>query len=107
MRYFCRGSPSVLYRGPEGYPITCREVYLILSKSIFDTAGAPAHPEFGSLSSELSIEYLALQVHVNYAREASTLLPCQPRITRLFWSSPFLVKLVSLDATESRLEGGE
>jgi hypothetical protein len=65
MRAFCKGIPSTLYRGPKGYLFTSREVYLILYKSIFDTAGAPAHPEFGRLSFKLSPEYLALQVHVN------------------------------------------
>jgi hypothetical protein len=94
MRAFCRGIPSALYRVPEGYLFTSREVYLILSKSIFDTAGAPAHLEFGRLSSKLSPEYLALQVHVNCEREASTPLLRQPHITRLFRSSPFLVEHV-------------
>jgi hypothetical protein len=51
MRSFCRSNPSALYRLSEGYPFTSCEVYLILSESIFDIAGDPAHPEFGRHSS--------------------------------------------------------
>jgi hypothetical protein len=60
MGSICRGTLSALYRRLEGYPFISHEVYLILSKSIFDAASAPSHPEFGRLSSKLSPEYLTL-----------------------------------------------
>jgi hypothetical protein len=94
MDLFFRGTLLALYRRPEGYPFTRCEAYQILSESIFDVAGAPIHSESGRLSSELSFEYLALQEHVNCAREASTILPRQSCTTWLFSLLPFLVELV-------------
>jgi hypothetical protein len=58
---FCRGTPSALYRWPEGYPFTCREAYLTLYESISTAIGAPVYLKFGCLSSELSPVYLPLQ----------------------------------------------
>jgi hypothetical protein len=54
MRCVRRGTPSTLYRSPEGYPFISRDHYLALHESSFNATCIPSYLEFGRSSSELS-----------------------------------------------------
>jgi hypothetical protein len=71
MRCFHMGTPSALYRWPEGYPFKSCDHYLTLPESSFNAACIPAYPEFDRLLSQVNVECLALQVCATSSREIS------------------------------------
>jgi hypothetical protein len=71
MRWFHMGTPSALYRWPEGHPFTICDHYLNLLESSFNATHIPSYLEFSHFLSRVNAECLALQVCATSLHEIS------------------------------------